>query len=92
MLTILAIGAAAIAAVTGYNRARANNPDATASKVTTIRQSVSVVSAVTDAVWAVLDALIFLTRARGGGNTSGSALRPAAATFGRTVAADVGEG
>lgn len=86
MLTIIAIAGAAIAAVATYNR-RSNEPS-TQSKVVAIRQSVSVVTAVADAIWAVLDALIFLTRRSGGGNTGGSSLRPAP-VFGRTTADDV---
>lgn len=93
MLTIIGIGLAAIAAVRTYNRRRANDPVGTDVAVTHIRQSTSVVLAVGNAIWAVLDALMFLTRTFGGGNNpsaggGGGGGGPVKVGFGSKVASD----
>ena len=89
MLTIIGIGLAAIAAVRGYNSRREADPAGTDQAVHQIRQSTSVVLAVGNAIWAVLDALMFLTRSFGGGNGGGS--KPGV-VFGQKLASDVGDG
>lgn len=91
MITILAIAAAAISAVRSFNRKREADPAGTEVAVTHIRQSTSVVLAVANAVWAVLDALIFLTRQFGGGSSPQTAGNGGKSgfTFGRQVAGDV---
>lgn len=66
-MTIIAIGAGAIAAITAYRKRQAADPQGVGDKVARIRQSTSVVLAIADAVWSVLDALIFLVKPRGGG-------------------------
>jgi hypothetical protein len=92
MLTIIGIGIAAIAAVRTYNRKREADPTGTDVAVTHIRQSTSVVLAVGNAIWAVLDALMFLTRTFGGGsNTNGGGGSGQKAVFGSKLASDVGE-
>lgn len=88
MLTILAIAGAAITAVRAYNRKKTEDPEGTEIVVHQIRQSTSVVLAVANACWAVLDALIFLTRSFGGGGGGGQQSN-GKFTFGRQVAADV---
>ena len=92
-MTIISIAAAALAAVALYRRHRAST--ATSGSTSTeaidnIRRSTSVVLAVADAIWTVLDALMFLTKPRmGASGITTAPLRPAAAQFGRTVAADI---
>lgn len=85
-MTILAIGLAALAAVRSYNTRKQEQPEETDHAVRQVRQSVSVVLAIANAIWAVLDALIFLTRAVGQGNPSSG--RPQM-NFGRTPGGDV---
>lgn len=63
-MTIIAIAAAALAAVFAYNKRRQQDPVAADAVVHKIRQSTSVVLAIGDALWAILDALIFLTTRR----------------------------
>lgn len=63
-MTIVLIGAAAALSIAAYRRTTGNGGDAS---IAGIRQSTSVILAIADAVWAVLDALVFLTRPRGGG-------------------------
>lgn len=72
MITIISIAVAAIAAVSSYNKRRAQDPEGTDATVNGIRQSTSVVLAVGNAIWAVLDALMFLTRSFGGGGSQPS--------------------
>jgi len=92
MLTIIGIGIAAIAAVRTYNRKRDNDPEGTEVAVHTIRQSTSVVLAVGNAIWAVLDALMFLTRSfGGGGNSGGGGQQRSGVVFGQKLASDVGD-
>lgn len=82
-MTIIAIAAAAIAAVVAYNKRSAADPAGAENTVRKIRQSTSVVLAIGDALWAILDALIFLTRRTG--SVSGSGQRPG---LGRQLAVD----
>lgn len=79
-MTIILIGTAAALSIAAYRRTTSHGGE---SSINGIRQSTSVILAVADAVWAVLDALVFLTRPRGG-NTP---LR----ARGIQVASDVGE-
>ena len=90
MLTIIGIGLAAIAAVRTYNRRKADDPVGTDLAVTQIRQSTSVVLAVGNAIWAVLDALMFLTRTFGGGNNQGGGQK-SGVVFGNKLASDVSD-
>lgn len=71
MITIISIAVAAIAAVRSYNQRAKVDPVGTQETVTGIRQSTSVILAVGSAIWAILDALMFLTRPTGGGNSGG---------------------
>ena len=89
MITIISIAVAAIAAVRSYNQRAQNDPEGTQATVTGIRQSTSVILAVGNAIWAVLDALMFLTRPSGG-NSGGGQTNPlrGPTVFGRTPAAD----
>ncbi len=91
MLTIIGIGLAAIAAVRTYNRRKADDPVGTDLAVTQIRQSTSVVLAVGNAIWAVLDALMFLTRTFGGGNNQGGGGQKSGVVFGNKLASDVSD-
>ena len=87
-MTIIGLGLAAIAAVKAYNSSRDKSPEATNGKVTAIRQSLAVVLAIGEAVWAVLDALISLTKPRSSnGGGGGQPLRPPSA-FGSRIAAN----
>lgn len=89
MLTIIGIGIAAIAAVRTYNRKHEDDPQGTEVAVHTIRQSTSVVLAVGNAIWAVLDALMFLTRSFGGGSNGGGQRPASGVVFGQKLASDV---
>ena len=91
MLTIIGLGLAAIAAVTGYNKSRQTHPEETTEKVTKIRQSMAVVLAIGEAVWAVLDALISLTKPRLTGGGGNQPLRSSPG-FGQRLASDVEAG
>ena len=89
MITIIGIGIAAIAAVRMYNRKQATDPQGTEVVVHSIRQSTSVVLAVGNAIWAVLDALMFLTRTFGGGSNGGGQQQRSGVVFGQKLASDV---
>ena len=80
-MTIVLIGAAAALSIAAYRRTTSHGGEAS---INGIRQSTSVILAVADAVWAVLDALVYLTRPRNG---SGPGLRRP----GIQVASDVAE-
>jgi len=60
------IAAAAIGAVTAYRRKVKADPEGASNTVRNIRQSTSVVLAIGDAIWAVLDALMLVLRRTGG--------------------------
>lgn len=92
MLTIIGIGLAAIAAVRTYNRKKTEDPEGTDVAVVRIRQSTSVVLAVGNAIWAVLDALMFLTRTFGSSNNNqGGGGQKSGVVFGSKLASDVGD-
>lgn len=91
-MTIIAIALGAIAAVATYRRSQSKNPAATNDKVHQIRQSTSVVLAIGEALWAILDALIFLTKATGRSGGTVAPLRTnGGGSFGQRIAADTAE-
>lgn len=91
-MTIISIALAALSAVALYRRHRsATNTHGRESTpaIDDIRRSTSVVLAIADAIWTVLDALMFLTKPRSGGGFTTAPLRPAASQFGTRIAADL---
>lgn len=86
-MTVAALAILAIGALKTYNDSRRSDPVGTDNKIHSIRQSTSVVLAIGEAIWAVLDALMFLTRSRGGGSPQSQPLRPPGG-FGQRVASD----
>lgn len=91
-MTIISIALAALSAVALYRRHRlvthTSGRESTMA-IDNIRQSTSVVLAVADAIWTVLDALMFLTKPRSGAGFTTAPLRPAATQFGTRIAADI---
>jgi hypothetical protein len=88
-MTVLALSILAIGALKTYNDSKRNDPEGTEGKIHSIKQSTSVVLAIGEAIWAVLDALMFLTRSRQSSSaaaTNSTPLRPPG--FGQRVAAD----
>lgn len=87
-MTIIAIALAAIAAVKSYNNKKAADPEGTDLAVRNIKQSTSVVLAIGSAIYAILDALMFLTRTfASSAPSNGGGTRPPVA-FGTRVASD----
>lgn len=62
-MTILAIAVAALGAIAAFNRTP-DAPSTAETSVTKIRRSTSVVLAIAEAIWTVLDALVFVTGRR----------------------------
>lgn len=87
-MTVIALGLGALAAIKAYTSSKSHDPEKTVEKVTGIRRSLAVVLAIAEAAWAVLDALISLTKPRvNGGGGGGQPLRPPG-SFGTRIAAD----
>ena len=59
---VIAAAAGALLSLTAYNRSVAADPVATDGKVVSIRQAISVVLAIAEGIWSLLDALAFATR------------------------------
>ena len=59
---VIAAAAGALLSLTAYNRSVAADPVATNGKVVSIRQAISVVLAIAEGIWSLLDALAFATR------------------------------
>lgn len=92
MTMILAAAATAMAALYSYRRSEAHSAGLTEERVNNIRQATSVILAVAEAVWAILDALVGL-RSSGKRNVKsttvpgdGAGLRR---TWGTNLASDV---
>jgi hypothetical protein len=63
-MTILAIAAAALGALAAFGRTTDAPPPESNTGVTKIRRATSVVLAISEAIWTVLDALVFVTGRR----------------------------
>lgn len=80
--TVATAGLGAILALSLFNTANKVDPASATTKVTAIRQAVSVITAIADGIWAILDALVYARRGED---------RPARSSrhvFGARVAAD----
>lgn len=85
-MTILALAAAALGALAAFNRST-DAPQAQESNITRIRRSTSLVLALAEALWTVLDALVFVTGRRVQSVTVGGQ-RSGVPRFGSQVASD----
>lgn len=80
-MTILAIAVAALGAIAAFNRTP-EAPATTPGSVEKIRRSTSVVLAIAEAIWTVLDALVFVTGRRVQSVAVGGRVQP---RFGQTA-------